>query len=59
MEKINVSYLKKYLDSSAEFNEKVRTLFNDVLQVAGLAGLMLSDIDDDGIWKACKHFGLI
>ena len=48
MEKINVSYLKKYLDSSTDFNENVRTLFNDVLQVAGLAGLMLSDIDENG-----------
>lgn len=57
MEKINVSYLKKYLDSDSEFTEKVRTLFNDVLQVAGLAGLMLSEIKEDGTKSPMVEMG--
>ncbi len=48
MEKIDALYLKKYMDNSNEFTEKIRQMFNDVLQVAGLAGLMLKEIKNDG-----------
>jgi len=27
--------------------------------VKALADYVTADIDDDGIWKACRHFGLI
>ena len=28
-------------------------------EVKAVADYVTDDIDDDGIWKACKHFGLI
>lgn len=32
---------------------------NAEAEVKALADYVTADIDDDGIWKACKHFGLI
>jgi hydroxymethylpyrimidine pyrophosphatase-like HAD family hydrolase len=28
-------------------------------EVKAVADYVTDDIDDDGIWKACRHFGLI
>ena len=48
MQKVNATYLKKYLISNKNFVDTIKAMFSDVLRSAGLAGLRLSQVKEDG-----------